>query len=350
MSASVGASIEFGIGRARDILFRPFQFKKWAALAVAGMLMLTGEGGFSGGGNWVNSSRRGPGGGGGRGGPTFDDAMRWIQAHLVMIGVIVLLVVLVGTAVYLLYRWLNSRGHFMMYDAVVKDRVAPGELWNANRRLGNSLFRFRIVYDLLLFNVFLLVLIIAGALAWPDVRDAIATGNYPFSGWTISAIIVGGLLFLVSSLLTLFATGFIFGLVLPVMYVRDIDAWPAVKETWRELVRPSFGPCVLYLLFRIVIAMVRAIWQGVTLVLFLFATCCIPGMIALAIPVAGMYPVAFLSMPVLVFERAYALHFVSQFGPAYAVQWHMAGGRGFPVDFSAPAGGDLPSGPGAAQS
>jgi len=68
----------------------------------------------------------------------------------------------------------------------------------------------------------------------------------------------------------------------------------------------------------------------VALILVAIFTCCI-GYILAAIPFGGQYIGALISLPVLVFDRAYTLHFVSQFGPEYAIGWQVPPERGFPV-------------------
>jgi len=82
---------------------------------------------------------------------------------------------------------------------------------------------------------------------------------------------------------------------------------------WRELggmLRGNLGHLVLYLLFRIVLAMaIAVVLVGVVLV-----TCCIAGCL-LALPYLGTV----LLLPILVFERAYSLHYLAQFGPDYDV-------------------------------
>jgi len=73
---------------------------------------------------------------------------------------------------------------------------------------------------------------------------------------------------------------------------------------------------------------VGGISRGMLVVIVVLVTCCIAGCF-LAIPYVGTV----LLLPVLVFQRAYSLHFLAQFGPAYDV---------FPP--AAAAGGGLPRG------
>jgi hypothetical protein len=85
-------------------------------------------------------------------------------------------------------------------------------------------------------------------------------------------------------------------------------------DGWREfsgLLRAHVGRFVLYLLFHLVLSM------GIGLAVFIATifTCCIAGCL-LAIPYLGTV----LFLPVLVFLRAYSLHYLAQFGPQY-IAW-----------------------------
>jgi hypothetical protein len=332
----IGDSISFAMVRTGTVLFRPFNFKKFAAIAWIATLMLVGEAGPRGSFNVPSGGGPGPGPGpGGGGGPSFDDALLWIKAHLVLIILGVVAFIIVAFAIYLVVRWLSSRGHMMMYDAVVKNSGQVGAPWREMAALGNSLFKFRILFDLFVFNMFLLVIIIGGLLAWPDIRLAIINQKYDFTGWTLSAIIFTAVGFLISSLIVWLTYGVAFGIGVPVMYIRNLAAWPAMKLAWREIVRPHPGATILYLLFRIVIGIATAIWAFMGMFILLVATCCTIACVQW-IPVIGNYPLAFIALPVFVYERAFALHFVSQFGPEYQVGWAYGGERGFPVEVTGP--------------
>ena len=91
----VGESINFAMLRTATVLFKPFNFKKYAAIAWLAMLMLAGDSGAGG-------SVRFPTGGGW---PSFNDAMLWIKAHLVLIIAGVLVFTLLAFAIYLALRW-----------------------------------------------------------------------------------------------------------------------------------------------------------------------------------------------------------------------------------------------------
>jgi hypothetical protein len=258
------------------------------------------------------------------------DGWNWVLANLHWLIPAAVVVILFLMAVYLVVRWLSARGTFMFFDNIVNndDRVkAP---WADFRELGNSLFRFRIWWDLLWFNVWLILVVLVGALIWPDVKAFIITDHYPLTGWTIWAIVVLALGLLGLAVVHWFLRGLVFRLAVPVMFIRRMQAWPAVKVAWRELFLPHKGVCLLYFLFLIVVAIVRGIWAMAALVILGLVTCCI-GFFLMAIPFVGSYIVALTSLPVLVFDRAYCLHFIAQFGPEYQMAWQMPAVGGFPV-------------------
>jgi hypothetical protein len=84
-------------------------------------------------------------------------------------------------------------------------------------------------------------------------------------------------------------------------------------DAWREfggLLAAAPGDFIVYFLFQIVLAI--AIF--IMVVAVVLVTCCIAGCL-LALPYLGTV----LFLPVLVFNRAYSLHYLAQFGPEYDV-------------------------------
>jgi len=72
--------------------------------------------------------------------------------------------------------------------------------------------------------------------------------------------------------------------------------------------RGNIGNLILYYLFWIVLAIaLTVIVVGVVLV-----TCCLAGCL-FAVPISARL----LLLPILIFKRAYSLHYLAQFGPDY---------------------------------
>jgi hypothetical protein len=97
--------------------------------------------------------------------------------------------------------------------------------------------------------------------------------------------------------------------VVPIMFRRGNKCLAAWGEL-RGLLRARFGTFVLYLLMQIVLGMAI----GMLVLAVVLVTCCIAGCF-LAIPYIGTV----LLLPVLIFQRAYSLHFFAQFGADYDV-------------------------------
>jgi hypothetical protein len=95
----------------------------------------------------------------------------------------------------------------------------------------------------------------------------------------------------------------------PIMFLRGrrcLESWSEL----RQLLAANPGRFVLYLLFYLVLDLAI----GMLLLAVVLGTCCVAGCF-LAIPYLGTV----LLLPVLVFKRAYSLHYLAQYGPEYDV-------------------------------
>ena len=139
-----------------QVLFKPFDLKKWLILGFCVFLAQCGSVGGGGGGG---------GGGGfpppttGKTAPLSGNPPRWIDDNMILVIALACagMVILIG--IVLLVTWVSSRGKFLFIDAVVKNRAAVREPWKEYRREGNSLFLFRIVLGVFLLTYLTLSLI-----------------------------------------------------------------------------------------------------------------------------------------------------------------------------------------------
>jgi len=130
------------------------------------------------------------------------------------------------------------------------------------------------------------------------------------TGCALVGMMLGGLF------MGLFAIGMFFFLirkftidfVVPIMYLRGSRCLEAWRE-FRQLLSGHLGNFVLYLLFQFVLGLVIGI-----MVLVIVVVCC-PLCCFLAIPYVGTV----LVLPLIVFKRAYSLHYLAQYGPSYNV-------------------------------
>lgn len=347
--------------RVGAVLFRPFQWRRYAAIAVGGWLTLLGAGG-GGNFNMFNGGGGSSGGGGGPGAPPgpspsdfFQKIFTWIHDHLLLVIALATVVVAFLFAIYVLYRWLNARGEFMLLDSTVGVSGTVKERFRAHKPLANNLFKFFIYWDLAIFNYFLLSATIGLLFIIPDFNPMFAGNPYRFSGWTLTAICITLLLVLLGIPLLWFFRNLLYHVAIPLMYIRRINAWPAFKMAYSTVVRPNLGQSLLYFLLLTVSSLAEGMATAIGMLLVFLMTCCIAWALSL-IPLLGsfvLYAAALAALPVMIFERAYSLLFLSRLGPDFQVAWQFTTSTGFPVNANAssdptpyPDAGDLSPPPG----
>jgi hypothetical protein len=211
--------------------------------------------------------------------------------------------------------------------------------WSELREVGNSFMKLWLVWDLVLFNVLLILFLIAGAIAFADIRHFLVEGEYVFTRASGFALVFLVLAWMVSGVLLWLARSFMFQLVLPVMYIRRVTAKAAIGLAWREIFLPRKGLCIGFFLLHVVSGIVKGFCGQIGLLILALATACV-ACVAFLIPIIGNYPLALSVLPVTTFEAVFQLSFISQFGPEYRVPWALPTPGGFPVtqdDLPAPA-------------
>jgi hypothetical protein len=291
MAISVVNPVSPAIERTQKLLFQPFDLGKWFVLGFCAWLAHLGEGGGIPPG--FDSGVRYQGGG-----PLPREVSDWIQANLSwLIPVLVVFVVLM-IALGIVLLWLSSRGHFLFVDGVVRNRAAVAEPWREYAREGNSLFWFRFWFGLACLAFVLICAAALGLLALPDIK---AQRFGPLAG---TALLLGMPIFFLFLFTWLLVHVFLVDFVVPIMYLRRQTAMAAWSVFSDELASGRTGTLVLYILFKIALALAVG-----TLALFVTcATCCLP-----LIPYLGTV----MLLPLVVFQRAYSLSFLEQFGPAW---------------------------------
>ena len=288
---SVVEPVSRAVDWATQVLFRPFNFEKWLVLGFCAWLALLGENG-GGTSNWSEGDEV----------PSVDNGVReaseWVLAHLMLILTVVGVLFVLCFALWLILLWVSSRGKFMFLDGVVHDRAAVVEPWRRFRELANSLVVFRLIVGLLTLGGVMAVLMTAAGLIWighepgdPDV--------FPIAAVVLAILGIAGVV-IVFCLIRLAINDFL----VPLMYLRNCR----VTEAWRELrtlISSRPGVFLLYVLVRFLIAVV-----AVTVTMLLCClTCCL-----VLLPYVGTV----ILLPLRVFQRAYPLYFLGQFGPRYA--------------------------------
>ncbi len=282
------APLERAWDRVGTVLLRPFDPVKWLVIGFAAWLAgLAGNFGAAFG--WkgddvglADLGRMGDGGG----------VLAWAWA--IPLAVVVLMVVL---AIVVLLLWLSSRAKFIFLDNVVRDEAAVAVPWARYRRLGDSLFLWRLAFAAVtLVAMLAAVLVLLGPAALLAADDA-------FHGLSFVGIFLGAGILLVLGLAAGFVLLLLDSFVVPVMYRFDLTA----TEAWRAFL-PWFkarpGSFVLYALVVVAISIPVMVAYSIVCVL----TCCIA-----ALPYVGTVVL----LPVWVGYRAFSVEFLAQMHPDF---------------------------------
>ena len=155
------------IERMKTILFRPFDLGKWFAIGFTAWLATLLDGGCS------SSSDFGISDGFGSNGDVnidgMDDvrdmagsAIDSVRDQMSWIVPVVLVVVLVVATIVIALLWVSSRGKFMFLDNVVHNRALVTQPWSEMRSRGNSLFWWRLIFNIAVTAVFLILIGVPG--------------------------------------------------------------------------------------------------------------------------------------------------------------------------------------------
>lgn len=300
---SVVTPVSEAIERTKQILFRPFDLTRWFVIGFSAWLATLGEGGYG-----PNI----PGGGGGRGsshsGPQnfqqgFEQARDYFVHNMFWIIPLFAIVLIVCVGLGILVIWVNSRGKFMFLYCVALNKAEIAEPWRKYATLANSLFAFRLGLALIGFALTVPILIVGGVITFGMVTNH--SPNVVGILCLIGLVMIFILLIIVFALINVFTRDF----VVPIMFRQEkrcVESW----AIFRRMLAANAGQFVLYVLFQFVLGMaIASVIVGIVLLTFCIAGC------LLAIPYLGTV----MLLPVLVFRRAYALHYLAQYGPEYNV-------------------------------
>jgi len=288
------------------VLFRPFSPKKWIGIGFAA---------------WLATLARGSGGGGmaanlllslpvsslhlsaASGIPGMGVAaaiVHWVQIHLVFAVIAVVFALVLGTILYLVLLWLDSRGRFVFLHCLAVNRVEIARPWRESEHPANSLFLWRLVFSM--------VLLTTGALLTGITAAAVLLTKGGIGG-TVSVIVVAVLLGLVLGVTVVFTKTFLDAFVVPLMYryrLRATAAW----GYFLRLFRLHWGRFLLYAIAALVLHVAFGLGVLLLAVLTLGA---LQGL--LMIPFAGTV----ILLPAAVFFRCFSVYFLEQFHPDYRI-------------------------------
>jgi hypothetical protein len=294
----IGPAIE----RVKAMLFKPFDLGKWFTIGFCAWLAYLGAGG-----------------GGGGGGPHWNtphehqakiaegvnSAKEYLLDNLCWIIPVVAIVAVVIIGIGLLVVWLNSRGKFMFLHCVATNKSEVKVPWHKFRKHGNSLFLFRMVLGIIgLATVAVPVLGIVLLIIMMVTKAAPVIVFVPIT------IILGLIVFVLAIVLSL-VRKFTFDFVAPIMFLQTASCIAG----WREfltILSVNKARLALYILFQIVIAIAIG---TIVFIGFCIGCCLCCASLLLLIPYIGTV----ILLPLLVFERAYSLYYLRQFGPSFDV-------------------------------
>lgn len=298
MNVSYVEPLRLSLARMTRMLFRPARFGFWITLGFAAFLSEYLSWGLG----------RGRLGGHARGAHTPDaipadvlgsiiDFLRNPIVTAVAIGIAICAVV-----AYVLITWISSRGRFIFLDNVARERAAIVEPWRRYKRIGNSLFVWRLVFNTI-------VLIIVGAIVAPFLAAIAALIHaHSFRFTDLFALLPLPLMLAPVGLIAWYVHLCRTSFVEPIMYRDDVGALAAWGR-FNELFVRRPVPFVVYGMYSIVLL---AVAVGVV---FGFGVATLGlGFVLLALPYVG----SVVLLPLEVTARALGPEFLAQFGPEYA--------------------------------
>lgn len=288
-TVSVTTPVNIALEHVKLVLFRPFDLSRWFVIGFCAWLAWLAEGGGGGGSyGWREDSPR--------------HLSRWFSENAHWLVPLIAVGIIAGLVFYLLLLWLSSRGKFMFLHCVVFNRAEVRVPWSLYGPQANSLFLFRVVVGAIGFVILLPAI---GLGAWLVFQLDHARGGAELLGVVglIGMALVGVLVALAFAIVSKLTTDFVVPLMLH-HRLAVMDAWSRLLN----LIGDNLGRFIGYLLFQIVLA----IGAAILVVALVLATCCLAGCL-LVIPYLG----AVLLLPLFVFDRAYSLHYLRQYGPDY---------------------------------
>jgi hypothetical protein len=293
------------INRAKIMLFKPFELRKWFVIGFCAWLAYLGSGGGGGGGGPYFNAPHKPHEQKAQIAEGINSTKEYILDNLYWVIPAVAIVAVVIIGIGLLTAWLNSRGKFMFLHCVAADKSEVKVPWHKFRKHGNSLFLFRVVLGIISFAT-----VAVPVLGIILLIITMVTGTVPNAA-SISGIVIFGLIIFVLSIVLFLVKKFTFDFVVPIMFLQTASCIAG----WREfltILSVNKARFALYLLFQIIIAIAIG---AIISIGFCIGCCLCCASSLLLIPYIGTV----LILPLLIFKRAYSLYYLQQFGPGFDV-------------------------------
>jgi len=235
-------------------------------------------------------------------------------------------------AIIIVFMWLNGRFRFIFYQAIVDNQSSIKENWRKYKTLGNSFFKF----NLLLFVLNLAILLVLGLITLLGLYalDVFSSGMSLAAGLFIFLMVlvyIAAMVFysIIVHLIEQFCT--------PIMVKDNITIRPAIG-TLRGLFRENKRPFLFYILAAIVLGLILSVASSILSLIILIpillltiplgmgiyflagsGAILVISIILLVIPT--ILVTTFLSMmaglPAAVFFRSFSLYYLASICPRY---------------------------------
>jgi MFS family permease len=294
------------IERVKEILFRPFDLRKWFVIGFCAWLAYLGSnGGAEGGGGSHLDKFRKPHEHQDQISEIINTSKEYILENMFWIMPVFVIGAIIITGIILLVIWLNSRGRFMFLHCVATNKSEIAVPWHKFKKHANSLFLFRIVLYIISF-----LIVAVPFLGIIFFIIMMVTENIPGVA-SIPGIIIFGLILFALAIVLFLVKKFTFDFVVPIMFLRTTSC----VAGWREfmaILSVNKGRFALYILFQIVLSIAVGV---IIFIIFCIGCCLCCVSLLLLIP----YINTVILLPLFVFERSYSLYYLRQFGPGFDV-------------------------------
>jgi hypothetical protein len=247
-----GAVIGDSVNWTRKMLFRPFNLKKWLILAFVAIMagaMSNGCNLNTSGGNDNHyessqscSSPAAPSDCGQLGTPEM--AVVWT-----VLGIAILFVLLI----VVLFTWLAARFSFVFIEDIVKDDASVKKPFADNAEIGNSYFKFALLF-MLTFFACVVAMIALGIFIFAKSGLMAAFSSPEPSGSAIGGFLLVFIPFLVVFVIVAAGVGIfstmVVDLALPIMYKDKARVLAGIGKAW-DIVKANKGNFVVYLLIKL---------------------------------------------------------------------------------------------------
>lgn len=292
---SVIDPLEPAIEKVRNILFSPFDLSRWFVIGFCAWLANMGQGcGFNF--NFPFDKHQ-------HGENLPAQIQDFVMNNLALVIIAGSVLLAAGVVVAIVLLWLSSRGKFMFLHCVAQNKAEVKIPWYNYRPQGNSLFLFQLVVGII--SLICVIFCVAAVAAVVIAIKMYGMKMIVLVPLLVFIILIFILLIIVFSIVLNFTVDF----VVPIMYLRSCTC----LEGWRQFLQilsHNKGRFVLYILFQIVIGMA----VGVIVLAGVCLTCCCACCI-IAIPYVGTV----LLLPILIFQRAYSLMYLKQYGNQFDI-------------------------------